>query len=524
MESALLDEKEAKETLIEKNGELTRELSRTKEALVEKDLTIDDLKAESSKLESEINSLKIDSSTVNHTNELLRKECADLQMKSDADRKEYDSALKKAAAENDKRVADLRLENEALSSRLTADNATAASLDEYKKRAQAALKKVSPLSLPLSLLSSSSNHVKANAEKAVATSEVEKLQRQLEDTSTRLVAAEAMVDELKSDIHSMKEVNNTLVAKTSESEMLISSLSEEKRSFEQVYNDTVAEMEYAKQEVLYLTSELEALKSKGIPVTPKRSSSRANKGTINTNNTNESEGDSMVSDDFIVLNLTPLSEAQTSKSRRGQESNANNDRGDGDASIRTLTYDEKRSNVDSINGSAVESPVPGIPATQETPGELIEIDHGVSFKLKPSTSGDLYYVNQLNTQIDELRHTLSLKGMEMEISHNDLLVAKEEKRKLEARIEELLAYLDRTKKLQEGDSAVNMEYLKNCIYRFMSTNEVSEKKRLFPVIATILKLTSSEKNAIEVALAVEENPPEVATIKNIAESWGLWGK
>ena len=329
----------------------------------------------------------------------------------------------------------------------------------------------------------------------------------------------------------MKEQNSRLTEKSNESESLISSMSEEKSHLQQVYNDTVSEMEYAKQEVLYLTAELETLKSKGVvPVTPKRSTVRANKGSINTNNTNitnESEGDSMVSDDFIVLNLTPLSEVKTSKSRRGQEWTVNNERGDGQLSIKALNYDEKRlnSNIDSISehsSSVVESPLPDIPFTQETPGEMIEIDHGVSFKLKPSTSGDLYYVNQLNTQIDVLRHALSLKGMEMEVSHNDLLLAKEEKRKLEVRIEELLAYLDRTKKLQEGDSAVNMEYLKNCIYRFMATNEVSEKKRLFPVIATILKLTSSEKKHIEVALAVEENPPEVATIKNIAESWGLW--
>ena len=115
-----------------------------------------------------------------------------------------------------------------------------------------------------------------------------------------------------------------------------------------------------------------------------------------------------------------------------------------------------------------------------------------------------------------------MKGLEVESSFSELQLAKEEKKKLEIRIEELLAYLDRTKKLQEGDSAVNMEYLKNCIYRFMSTNEVSEKKRLFPVIATILKLTSSEKKQINIALAVEENNiPEVATIKNIAESWGF---
>jgi hypothetical protein len=50
------------------------------------------------------------------------------------------------------------------------------------------------------------------------------------------------------------------------------------------------------------------------------------------------------------------------------------------------------------------------------------------------------------------------------------------------------------RKLQEGpDSAINMEYLKNCVYKYMASNELSEKKRLYPVICTILKLTSQER-------------------------------
>ena len=349
------------------------------------------------------------------------------------------------------------------------------------------------------------------------------MQRQVEDTTSRLVAAETLADDLKNEILNIKEENRKLVVKSSESEALVSSVLEEKSNLENMYNSTITEIEYSRKEVQYLTSELEALKnSKGVlPVTPKRTN-RMNRSAMNTSNTIDSEGDSMVSDDFSVLNLTPLSEVhvQDLKPKRGQDYNTMNDRG------------EKRpvSNIDIISehsssSSAVESPIPGIPISQETPGEVIEIDTGVSFKLKPSTSGDLYYVNQLNTQIDELRHSLSLKGMEMETCISDLHLAKEEKKKLETRIEELVAYLDRTQKLQEGDSAVNMEYLKNCIYRFMSTTEVSEKKRLFPVISTILKLTSNEKKQIEIALAVEENPPEVSAIKNmaeIAESWGLF--
>jgi hypothetical protein len=69
-----------------------------------------------------------------------------------------------------------------------------------------------------------------------------------------------------------------------------------------------------------------------------------------------------------------------------------------------------------------------------------------------------------------------------------------------------MAFFDRTKKLHEGpDSAINMEYLKNCIFKFMNTFEISEKKRLYPVIATILKFTNLEKKQIEDSLSTIEN-------------------
>jgi len=71
-------------------------------------------------------------------------------------------------------------------------------------------------------------------------------------------------------------------------------------------------------------------------------------------------------------------------------------------------------------------------------------------------------------------------------------------------VEELLGYLDRAKNTQESDSVINMEYLKTCVYRFMASTELSERKRLFPVISTIMKLTSQEKATIEAALQSAE--------------------
>lgn len=67
--------------------------------------------------------------------------------------------------------------------------------------------------------------------------------------------------------------------------------------------------------------------------------------------------------------------------------------------------------------------------------------------------------------------------------------------------DELIAYVQRLKKLHDNpDSAINVEYLKQCVFKFMSTSEVSERRRLGPVIATILNFTAKERSEVEESL------------------------
>ncbi len=85
--------------------------------------------------------------------------------------------------------------------------------------------------------------------------------------------------------------------------------------------------------------------------------------------------------------------------------------------------------------------------------------------------------------------------------------------KVVRQLEELTAFHERTKKLLNSpESAVNIEYLKKCVYRLMVTKELSEKKRLYPVISVILKFTPQE--TVNVNRSIEE---VVA-----AESDGSW--
>lgn len=50
---------------------------------------------------------------------------------------------------------------------------------------------------------------------------------------------------------------------------------------------------------------------------------------------------------------------------------------------------------------------------------------------------------------------------------------------------------------------INYEYLKNCIYKYMITLELSEKQRLYRVIALLLNFTNQEIKLIEERLSQE---------------------
>ena len=52
----------------------------------------------------------------------------------------------------------------------------------------------------------------------------------------------------------------------------------------------------------------------------------------------------------------------------------------------------------------------------------------------------------------------------------------------------------------DQNAAVNFEYLKNCVFRFMVTKDQSEQQRVSPVIATILQFTTEERQEVEQAM------------------------
>jgi hypothetical protein len=73
---------------------------------------------------------------------------------------------------------------------------------------------------------------------------------------------------------------------------------------------------------------------------------------------------------------------------------------------------------------------------------------------------------------------------------------------------------------------INHEYLKNCIYKYMTSTNISEKQRLYKVIAMILQFTNKEIKNIELIIQEEvaANPSDQisSAIHTISDSFGYW--
>ena len=142
------------------------------------------------------------------------------------------------------------------------------------------------------------------------------------------------------------------------------------------------------------------------------------------------------------------------------------------------------------------------------------------------------FIKQLQYQSNVLKKELVQRGIDLEATRQELQYEKDENKNLHHRIDDLISYVDRIKHLHDGspDSNINMEYLKNCVFKYMVSIELSEKKRLYPVIATILKLTNHEILMIESAFNQNEQRDNEfeQTINSISSfassSFGkLWG-
>ena len=377
-------------------------------------------------------------------------------------------------------MATLLQEHEAVKEKLSKEADVAASLEEYKKRAQLALKK-------------------ANASSAQQTAEIEQLRKAAEDAAARLQDAEALVEELRRAVDGESLRQSALQAEArrsradfeSENEKLRVQLMAKEAALEEL-RLAIAQLEREiERKDIYLQKELAVLQAKNDAL-----AAAASSGDMNSSFRFGKSG----------CNADGTPDRNVDEKRNSVEQSP-------------LVGDNNSSMIDFLNGTPKREGVH--PNNQgQSSYENIEID-GTIFTLKPPLSNQLILVSELNSQLDELRQELASRGNKLATASSELDEQRQESRRLAGRVEELLAFMGRSKQLQEGsDSAVNMEYLKNCVYKFMATNDFSEKKRLSNVICTILKLTANERERVQDAIGSSQSPDEVMnSLGAIAQSW-----
>jgi hypothetical protein len=136
--------------------------------------------------------------------------------------------------------------------------------------------------------------------------------------------------------------------------------------------------------------------------------------------------------------------------------------------------------------------------------------------------GDYFFVNELKRELHRLRQELSSYHMAAEEQRRSATAAEDARAQAVQDYNELKAFHERTKKLLSSpDSAMNIEYLKKCVYRLMVTKELSERSRLYPVISMLLKFTPIETREVTAAIEEEVKSSEYL-IGNIGVSPATW--
>lgn len=325
-------------------------------------------------------------------------------------------------------IEDLKRDMESMLQRLSKENETTSALEEYKKRAQTALKK-------------------ANATSAALTSELEVVKLQLTEQKDIIANEERLKENIRAEV---KTLTQELLGKNSTIEQLESKLSlclTDKTHLQQLLatrDKEISELVYYRDELTENINkfkfELETLKSLSV--------------------------------------IDKISDKQTP------------------ASVEPLSVDA------SVDNNVETSIAQRGELSQVAEATVTDAKHAETAVYSSKGNDQYFYITELYNQIEELRREISSRGLQIVQQNEDIMHEREQNKKLSLRIDELVAFVERSKKLCDSpDSSINIEYLKACTYKFMSSSEISEKKRLAPVICTILKLTSVERKEIDNALA-----------------------
>jgi len=419
--------------------------------------------------------------------------------------KEYIKKMHVMEEEHVEALMNLQDEVRALNMQSSANGEVAAAHEEYKKRAQLALKK-------------------ANTSASEKTAEVEALHKELEEsraeTATAVAERKASAAALKSA--KAEQATSAASAQTAQESLQALSVSSEAEREEWSKEKTALEarVKAAQKEIFDLRHAVAASAAAGAAhsATP----AKRDESTFATERTPVAEAAAATRGRDTALPKTPAASQAPSTPRVTSPLAAGSSAGPGTHAAEGEDGDNSEQAV-STKGSVW---VPG-GSFQGRPGS--PSSGNGSGNSNGNGNGNLFYAQSLKAQVEEVRQQLSSRGLELEELKRALQLEKASRVELSFQREELLCFIDRSKQASGEDSSVNMEYLKNCIMRYMGTFELSEKKRLFPVIATVMKLTKAERDAIEDGFERQEKfmlaDGLSGTLSNtMLKVRGFWGK
>ena len=375
-----------------------------------------------------------------------------LQTKLNEAHSAYEQSARTTASSYEEELSSLRSDNENLKVRLEEEAKAAERHEDYKKRAQAALKK-------------------ANMSSSTVAEEVDDLRKQVQARDKEIEALQA----------------------TSREEILAREREQERAIVQE-------------QECKQVLAEMENLRiDKSEELTTAHALIEALRGEVQAARLRVSEEEAKVTG--LQVERDALQKEKVELASQLQQAPQNLQQ----ASVSTASAPSPLQNG---IGQEKQESVLEVPRAPLAVDESTYVEDTSGVPGRPTSPDQLFYVQELMGKIDELKRESSERNMEVNEAKTQILQHLEDKSKLNDRIEELETFLNRSKKSVDQDAVTNMEYLKALIFRFMATREVSEKKRLFPVIATILNLTSAERGKVEMAIAELESDAALGDVVN----------
>ena len=394
-ERTVSDQRAMSSELTDRYGEVQRELSRSKEKVAEQILQIEELQRELQSAVSATSGLAAEATATQDKLEQEKVSAARLQERLVSVGAEWEGKLSSIQKTLSAKITELQTENENLLQRLRSEDETAKALEEYKKRAQIALKK-------------------ANSTSSTMASEVAEKQKQVDDALARLAESEEACSKYQ---QMASEKAGKLDCLQRDADALVAQKAELARALE-VEQGKSSELSAALESANAAANQAKTSAATAATAAAAAAAAMTERTGRSKDTDSETGSAAMPTSAHAPAPVpsTPSWAVAAAAAAAGAGAGAS-------------------SSSSSSGAELAASPVPAL--TQLKPEETkdengkeegaIQIDDGLTLSVKAPPSDQLFYVNKLHSQIEDLKREISKRGIEVEASQQELQTEREAK-------------------------------------------------------------------------------------------------